>query len=498
MADFGSPVATSVNVNPNQGIQTLSGLLSLKQQQQSLQTGAFQQQAVAAQASQEQQQNQELQALSQFTRKAATDPTFRKEDGSLDVEKFQQGAAAAAPVYGQAYIGQATSNANAMIDNRKALLGLSNEQRRTLGNYFGSVAANPNASREDFLNAAEQARTVSDDPAYQRSVDRMLMSAPNVRDMPTAQASQAVRQWARGISMETGSPVSAESGPTVQMVQGAQGLVPTNVNPQAPGGTGPVGRPIPNTTPPAILTPPGGIPTVVGPGGVNPRQVPNSASGPNPTSQDWEDFGHYQSNLNSRVALASDSIPRIKQAEAALDQIRGGAGSEGYAKLGRVLQAAGLPQSMVDAVSGGSLAAAQEAEKYLFQTTLTGLKQSLGGGSPYAGEANKAEALFPSIGTDPRASKAVLNFMQQQGQRDYAEQQALSKARKEGSFNPVTWQADYQQQLRAGKVPGVPESQVPTGAKAMPSGVRLKAYADKYTGGDLSKAQEALRAHGYQ
>src|SRR5689334_1177482 len=114
MADFGSPVATSVNVNPNQNIQTLSGLLSLKQQKQALQTGAFEQQATAAKASQATQENQELQALSQFTRTAVQDPTFRNSDGSLNMEKFQKGAAAVAPVYGQAYIGQATSNANAM------------------------------------------------------------------------------------------------------------------------------------------------------------------------------------------------------------------------------------------------------------------------------------------------------------------------------------------------------------------------------------------------
>lgn len=497
MPDFGSPVAQSINPL-GQGFSTLNELMNFRRGQQALQTGQYTQQSAQAEAQQAQQQNQELQALAQYTRSAATDPTFRRADGSLDVEKFQKGAAAAAPVYGQAYIGQATNNANAMIDNRKAMLGLSNEQRTTLGNYLGAVAAKPGATKEDFADAVEQARGVSDDPGYQRALDRMLMATPDIRLLPTDQASSAIRQHARGIAMETGAPNAAASAPAVEMVQSPGGLMPTNVNPQAPGGTGPVGRPIPNTTPPAILTPPGGIPTVVGPGGANPRQVPNSATGPNPTSQDWEDFGHYQSNLNSRVALASDSIPRIKQAEAALDQIRGGAGSEAYARLGRVLQAAGLPQSMVDAVSGGNLAAAQEAEKYLFQTTLTGLKQSLGGGSPYAGEANKAEALFPSIGTDPRASKAVLNFMQQQGQRDFAEQQALNKARKEGSFNPVTWQADYQQQLRAGKVPGVPESQVPSGAKTMPAGARLKAYADKYTGGDLSKAQEALRAHGYQ
>jgi hypothetical protein len=116
-------------------------------------------------------------------------------------------------------------------------------------------------------------------------------------------------------------------------------------------------------------------------------------------------------------------------------------------------------------------------------------------------EFNSAEQVFPSIGTDPRATKNVLNFMTQQAQRDYAEQQALTTARKAGTFNPSTWQADYQRQLRAGQVPGVPPGQVPIeggGAKAMPTGVRLEAYANKHTGGDISKAQSALRELGYK
>lgn len=241
MPDFGSPVAQNINVNPNQAIQTLSGLVGLKQQQQALQTGALQQQGVAADVQQKQQMNQELQSLAAFTQKASRDPAYHNRDGSLNVQKYQTDAMAAAPTYGQAYIGQMTTNANAMVDNRKALLGLSNDQRKTIGGYFGAVAAKPNATAEDFADAAEQARGVSDDPGYQRAVDRMLMSAPPTAMLPTAQSSAAIRQHARGIAMQTNAADTEQSGPAVHMVQGSNGLVPTNVNPQAPGGVGPVG-----------------------------------------------------------------------------------------------------------------------------------------------------------------------------------------------------------------------------------------------------------------
>jgi hypothetical protein len=241
MADFGGPpVGTSVNP-VGQGLTTLSDLMNVKRSQQALQIGQQTLQSQTAEAQQAQQKNQELQSLAQFTKSAAQNPAYHNPDGSLNVQKYQTDAMAAAPTYGQAYIGQMTANANAMVDNRKALLGLSNEQRKTIGGYFGAVAAKPNATKDDFADAAEQARGVSDDPAYQRAVDRMLMATPDVRTMPTDQGSAAIRQHARGISMETNAPDTAESGPSVQMVQGQQGLVPTNVNPQAPGGVQPVG-----------------------------------------------------------------------------------------------------------------------------------------------------------------------------------------------------------------------------------------------------------------
>jgi hypothetical protein len=241
MPDFGgTPVGTSVNP-VGQGLTTLSDLMNVKRQQQALQTGVYQQQTAQANAQQDQQKNQELQSLAQFTKSAARDPAYHNPDGSLNVQKYQTDAMAAAPTYGQAYIGQMTSNANAMVDNRKALLGLSNDQRKTIGGYFGAVAAKPNATKEDFADAAEQARGVSDDPGYQKAVDRMLMATPDVRTLPTGQASAAIQQHARGIAMETNAANTDQSTPAVSMVQGQQGLVPTNVNPQAPGGVAPVG-----------------------------------------------------------------------------------------------------------------------------------------------------------------------------------------------------------------------------------------------------------------
>lgn len=407
MADFGAPVATSVNVNPNQAVQTLSGLLSIKQQQQALQTGAYEQQATAAKASQAQQENQELQALSQFTRTAVQDPTFRKEDGSLDMEKFQKGAATVAPVYGQAYIGQATSNANAMIDNRKALLGLSNDQRRTLGNYFGAVAAKPDATREDFLDAAERARTVSDDPAYQRSVDRMLMSAPNVRELPTAQASQAIRQWARGISMETGAPATTESGPAVQMVQGPNGLVPTNVNPQAPAGVAPVGPTQAQGIAPQVVTSPvtGGQGVVGGSQGLTPKPIGGGAQGPNP----WQPYPGQQGDIKTYqtevqgTRQAADAAPTARNINAQIlrlaDNAKTGPGTEVWQHaVGALAAPFGLSPT----------ASYQELGKFLEKNAIQNMTSM--GGPPSDARLSAAAAANGSTHFSPEALKAVTKF----------------------------------------------------------------------------------------
>jgi len=166
--------------------------------------------------------------------------------------------------------------------------------------------------------------------------------------------------------------------------------------------------------------------------------------------------------------------------------------------LGTTLQSIGAPKSLVDAVASGDLAATQEAEKYLFQTTFSGLKQSMQGDPARVAEFNSAEQVFPSIGTDPRATKSVLNFMMQQAQRDYAEQQALKKARTAGTVNPATWEADYQQQLRAGQVPGTPASQVPKGAPTSKtvSQAEVQAYAKKH-GLTPEAAATHVRANGF-
>jgi len=225
--------------DPMKGINTLSGIIGIQQQRQALQTGQYQQQTAQAGAQQAQQENREKQGLATFAQKAAEDPAYWNPDGSANVQKFQQGAMKIAPVYGQQYIGQMTSNFNGAVENRRSLLNLSNEQRQTIGNYFGAVAAKPGATDDDFMAAVKQARGVSSDPAYQDHVDRMLRAIPSVADMSTDQASNRIRGMARLVAQAANSPTAAQSNPnlaSVQLPKNVLGLMETN--PQAMGGAG--------------------------------------------------------------------------------------------------------------------------------------------------------------------------------------------------------------------------------------------------------------------
>lgn len=271
--------------NPMAGLNAYSQILGLQQQKLALATGEAQLPGVQAEAAQAQQRNQELQSLQQFASQASTDPSYRNQDGSLNVEKFQRDAMARAPVYGASYIGQMTSNANEAVRNRQSLLDLSNDQRKTIGGIFGAFAADPTANRTSLLDGIEQAREASSDPQYQRLLDNFLLSAPQTHGMTTDQESQTLRQYARNAALATNAPNAGESAPAMSLTQGPGGLQATQTNPQSPLGVGVVGSQIPQGVSPQVITQPGtGAPGVLHPsGGV----TPIGAQGPSQSPTNW-------------------------------------------------------------------------------------------------------------------------------------------------------------------------------------------------------------------
>jgi hypothetical protein len=502
-ADFGSPVAAGVDVSPNKGLTTLSDLMGLQQKQigisqaqQTLQTGQFMQQQQQAEAQKQQQAMATRQVATKMAQtgtdpdgNSIIDPTTKE----MDPVKFSSALFKTDPINAAPIVQNILKTTNDKFITQSTGLKLDAQQRQMLAGplqalNLDSSDANVSNVRSTFGQFLQQHPEMGPNVA----------SANALLDHIQGQTDQKKRgAMANSFSALLQGGVQVQTQPTAGTMESGQEIIPGTQAPAAAGGAfTPSGPTIEKKIAPQLVTPPGGVPTPYKGSG----PVPTSyGPGPAPTNTDVERFGAYSANLNNRVAVASDMIPRIQQAESALSQVKAGGGAQVREQAGKILQSMGAPKSMIDAVANGDLAATQEAEKYLFQTTFSGLKQSMQGDPARVAEFNAAENIFPSIGTDPKATAKVLKFMSDQGSRDFSEQQALTQARANGTFNPVTWESQWQNRLRSGTAPGVPASQVPGPAsKTMPTGTRLQAYADRYTGGDTAKAQAALKEHGYQ
>lgn len=151
-----TPVASQIQApNPMQGINAYSGILGLQQQQQALQTGQYQQQSAQANASQDQQKNQELQAVSNLMQSVHSGE-YRNSDGSFNRQKFADDVTAVAPVYGRDVATSALSQANEVVLNQSAKQKLTDESRSSLGDLVTSLATNPDTRRGDVVDGITQ------------------------------------------------------------------------------------------------------------------------------------------------------------------------------------------------------------------------------------------------------------------------------------------------------------------------------------------------------
>lgn len=193
-ADFGAPVAQDVNVNPLQGIQTLSSLVGIAQQQQQLQTQTAQRQLT-------QQEQQELQAGGAFISKAMNDPSYQNTDangnpdGTLNTAKLQRGIGAVAPIFGAKYADQWIDTANAITENRGRILDLSDAQSKILSDGLGAISQYQTNTGKPLTspvltNLVSQLRArLGNDPDANALIDHTLGAAPSTGTMPSAQAS---------------------------------------------------------------------------------------------------------------------------------------------------------------------------------------------------------------------------------------------------------------------------------------------------------------------
>jgi hypothetical protein len=232
MPDFGTPVAQNVNINPQQGIQTLSGLLGLKQQQLALQTGQAQLGTAQAVAQQEQQTAQQRANVATFMQHYDAEK-HTGPDGTLDLDATfsDPNLRAAAGDQFPAIMQNLLGVKNAQLQAKQSLLNLNNDSRVQFEGIVGGlrtdkdVIADNEAGRSKVQNAIDEYSSTGPDAARAAKIyGGSFTNAPqgHLVDAVSNAQLQALDASAQASHQ---APNYANTG---------TGLV--NVNPQAVGG----------------------------------------------------------------------------------------------------------------------------------------------------------------------------------------------------------------------------------------------------------------------
>ena len=157
-------------------------------------------------------------------------------------------------------------------------------------------------------------------------------------------------------------------------------------------------------------------------------------------------MNRYEESLNGRVSQGADLNMRLQEAAKAMQTFQSGGGMETRADLASKAQAIGLPDSVVNKIAGGDLAAAQEFNKLAAQQAMEQLKQAMGG----AGRISQYEfKVFqqnnPNLSTDPNAVRKIYDFNTRVYNRDLTEQKAFNDHVDSGA-NPASFPMMWQSQ----------------------------------------------------
>jgi hypothetical protein len=330
MADFGSPVAAGVQ-GPQSGLQTLAGLLSLKQQGLSIQ-----QQQLGLQ-----QQSQTLKSQTAAATMATIDAqqkqavskvnwqSFTRPDGSYDTDGATAKMLEVAPNHPE-WAERLSQTGTAGAQAKQAFFNLSQQYQEPVRAAFGTWAADPNAKPSD-LAAQLQAISENAPKSEQGNLDKIIkntfgvMTGPDVftgQPKTLQQQKGAALAYARaGLSpSETaGAGGVATAQPTALSTGGA--IIPGSVAPPASGQAGaftPQGKPVPTTLAPTLVTPhPGAAPPVVvgGAAGV-PGAAPTAKSGSAPGGMPnwWTDAANNAQLNQAKVAALGARVAAGNQA----------------------------------------------------------------------------------------------------------------------------------------------------------------------------------------
>ncbi len=152
MPDFGAPVASGVNVNPNQGLTTISNLMGLQQKRQAIQSQGLGIETQEAQLPAQQAESQlvqqkvgEQQAVSKMMQSGIDDQgnSIRDANGEPDPAKILPALGRIAPLTGQTIAQNILQTHTAKVGLQAAATTLDSQQRAALMGPIQAIATNP-------------------------------------------------------------------------------------------------------------------------------------------------------------------------------------------------------------------------------------------------------------------------------------------------------------------------------------------------------------------
>lgn len=306
-----TPVGAMVKPpDPMAAINSYSGILGLQQQKQALQTGQYTQQSASATADQDQQKNRELQAAQTLAMNGAQSGRYANPDGSFNRQKMADEISQVAPTYGQGIASTLLSQANEVVSNHQALQNLNQDQQKQVAAAVAPLASKPNLTHEDVINALDSIADIN--PATRRMAISMGASIP-----PNA-SPQQLQQYMRQLALKATSPEynATQTQPNVQTMTAPGGMQPVNVNPQAPGGTGPVGAPMAQGVAPSVVSTPAGPLARVGGNGSTVTPL-TTAAPPGQSGQPPPNLNVTTAQATTQNTAAAGVATRVQQAQAA-------------------------------------------------------------------------------------------------------------------------------------------------------------------------------------
>jgi hypothetical protein len=444
--------------NPMQGINTLSGIIGIRQAQQNLQTGKYLQQQAQAQATVEQQSAKENQGLAALM----SDPV---KGGVVDQYGEPTPAArerilSVAPTTGMQHYDNLIKAATNKVLYQNAWLGLTHDVRADLSaRLAGSVAAN-DATIEDPKRAINTARSDYKGTPNESLVNRLAGIAEDSIDTVAPEHGMAgVRNVINGYSR--GALSNAQ-------ISGVGGI-------GLPGATTNAANAIVNRSPigGAISAPPGAPPGSA----INPNAPQVAGASAQATGGAGIDVGMF-GKITAAGNDASRGIELAQRIKQEASMVRTGKYTGEFANRLTVLQ-----QHDPSITARQLLQKDTENLKSLAESTATTDQEraQIGGG-------------FPSPDTmDPDAVTKAANYWEGSFRMAGARRDnAIAHVSQNGTAGLAVRDSQFMSTASPGKF-APPEPK-----KAMPSGPKLKAYADTHFNGDTAKASAFLKKQGYE